>query len=266
VTDNLQYVVSRKIGYQAAHITTPVESLLCWNKKTDVRTVVTDARKLDLSYLPVRNNGQFNGVVNVDALERGDNNIIPLTNEWLVSHDTPILHLLSLFALHPDRVFFVLESSEIRGLVTPADLNRVPSRATIYLLLALFESALVDIISREIGNDKSHLQDFLSLERIQKRQEIQETARRKDIDLPLIHYLELTDLAMIVGKSTLLRGIFGFESRTQAEKQLSFSKIRNAVAHPANMLINSRDDLTEINEKCNRLIQLIQDIFTRGKI
>ncbi|MCX9077341.1 MAG: hypothetical protein OIN84_05120, partial [Candidatus Methanoperedens sp.] len=207
----------------------------------------------------VKENGLLNGVMTVNSLQSGDRRIMPLTSDWLIAADTPILHLLELFAEDDTRNFFVLSSSKIMGMVSPADLNRIPARASVYLLVAHYETLLTELIRQEIGETEETLRRYLSERSIEKARNTRNQERDADLELPLIRYLNLFDLVEIIKKHDNLWQCLDFEKR-DAANILKFTTVRNAVAHLNNLLINTKDDIRKINADCGKMIEYSQKI------
>lgn len=244
--------MSREIGYSVREIATPVDALIAWtNDPLQREEALRKAKDANVTYLPVQQNGQVTGLVKrVDlAIEEE----FPLTAEWLIAADTPILHLIELFADKPDRVFLVLQSSRIYGLVAPADLNKVPARASIYLLTAQFEDALAKVVRAELNEDEAELESLLSERRVAKLRA--EQAQSGDLSLGLFYHLYLTDLFTIVSRHPKLLQQFGLRSRNHADTELNFANLRDRVSHLTGLLLTTRDDLKTINDMCNKVIQ-----------
>jgi hypothetical protein len=255
------HALNRETGYTVREIMTAGEDLLFWTEDESQRAeVIHRARLSGITYIPVKRNGIIIGVITCDALE-AQQSYEPLTTAWLIAADTPILRLIELFAEKSDRVFMVLQSSDIVGLVAPSDLNKIPARASVYLLLAHFEAALTGLVRRIVGEDEVAFTPYFTAERLGKLKKDQQDAKARDIDLPLLHYLYLFDLRTVVSKDERLYRRLGFPTRPdrsaaqEAEDAISFSAIRNPVSHLTNLLISSREDLAAVNDACERLIK-----------
>lgn len=212
------------------------------------------AKEDAVTYLPVKREGQISGLVRRDELSVSE--VIPLTADWLIAADTPILHLIELFAETSDRVYLVLQSSKIIGLVAPADLNKVPARASIYLLTAQFEAELAVLVRSTLQEDETLLEGLLSAENINKLRDEHTKAKASDLGLSLYYYLYLADLMTIVSKHEALRKRLGLRSRSHADTELDFAELRNRVSHLTGLLLTSRDELETINSACSKIIRL----------
>lgn len=249
--------LARTIGYTVREIATPIEDLRFWTDDRDAQTNVAAAqgdKQEAFTYLPVEQDGKITGLVRYAA--PGVSEFIPLSADWLIAADTPILHLIELFAEAPDRIYLVLQSSKIVGLVAPADLNKVPARASIYLLTAQFEAELAQLIRNTLHEDEAELEALLTADVLQKLRDEQTKTNVTDLGLNLFYYLYLADLMTIVAKHPELRAIFGFRSRSEADRALDFADLRNRVSHLTGLLITSRDELKVLNDACNKIIDL----------
>lgn len=247
--------INRQIGYAIAEIAVPESELLCWNQdETQRYQYIKAAETNKLTFLPVKSRDRIEGIIHIEKLRAGER-YDDLTQGWILDVNTPILELISLFDSIPDHVYLVSHSDSIVGLVAPADLNKLAARASVYLLVASFEMRLTDLIKRTIGEDEQAFSSILSSDRLAKIEQQRREARKDDLELGLIHYLFLEDLVTIVAKNEQLRTIFGFNSRGETEKQLSFKSVRNPVSHGNNLLIKSRRDLESVNDACQRLIE-----------
>ncbi len=246
--------INRRIGYTVEEITTPTEDLLCWDQSEltgEDRIRSAEAHKI--TFLPVTLDGEIVGITSIQSLKQGVS-YQSLTDDWFLDAEMPILELLERFANTPDRIYFVRKSSQLVGLVAPADLNKLAARASVYLLVASFEIELTETVRMRVGSDDEIVAKYLPPDRLKKLNEERQKTKKGDLELGLIHYLYLDDLITIVQKHDELRQAFGFESKTQAKEALSFKAVRNPVSHLNSLLIESRQDIQKVNDACHRLI------------
>jgi hypothetical protein len=255
-----RYGMSRQIGYNVMHIATPISELTCWEAGQPRDEIIAHAKRHNLTYIPARNGSRITGMITRKALEAGEAPI-SLTADWLVTTDTPILEVIELFAHQPEHVFLVLQSSRIVGLVAPADLNKIPARASVYLLVAHFEAELARLIRRVIPNDSDY-RPYFSADRWERLHAEKASAATKDINLDLLHHMYISDLVLIARKHDGIREMLGFNNSTQARKALRFKRLRDAVSHPTSPLLTARSELGKLNENCHDLIELNQRLAT----
>lgn len=256
-------VVDRSVGYPVRDIMT--DDPLCWDANEATRAdIIQQSGSMNLTYIPVKTSGRIDGIISRKDLEKG-NDPSPLTVDWLISDSTPILEVVSLFASRPDRVFLILESDAVTGLVAPADLNQIPARASFYLLVAHFEAELAAFVRSTLGTADATYQQYLSTGRFEKIGTRRAEDEARDLQLDITRYLDLTDFTMIVEKDPRLYTQLGFPFSIEAaqsksklhdeiQKKLSVGTVRNPVSHIANELITSRKEIARINEICDNLI------------
>ncbi|MBK9751370.1 MAG: hypothetical protein IPO91_32010 [Chloroflexi bacterium] len=254
-------IIDRSVGYSVREIVTPKDQLVYWSldEVETQKAAIEQAAQAKITYLPIKSNGKIVGIARregQDIIEQHS-----LMAEWLIAADTPILHLIALFAQNADRVFLVLQSSEIIGLVAPSDLNKIPARASIYLLTAQFEDLLANLIREKLEHEESNLQALLSPENFRKISDERSRANEEDVSLNLFHYLYFADLHTIAAKHSDCREHLGFKSRKQAQQAFDFmAELRNRVSHLTGLLITSRTDLASIDRACETMIHLCAKI------
>jgi len=241
-------------GYTVLDIATPLAQLTCWQRGQARETVVARAEAHNLTYLPVLDEGRVDGIISRAGLAAGAE-ALPLTADWLLATDTLLLELIQLFAQQPQRIFLVLQGSAIAGLVAPADLNKIPARASVYLLIAHFELELARLLRLALNGD-GDFRPFFTAGRWQKLQEDRQRQARGDVELELLQMMELGDMVDIARKDERLRGLLGFASNSQGRKAMDLQGIRNRISHPTRPLIEGREDLAGLNDACERLVDL----------
>ncbi len=237
--------------YTVLDIATPLEQLTCWRADEPRDAVVAAADAHNLSYVPVMNDNGVCGIISQVDLAAGAAPR-PLTADWLLATDTGVLELIGLFAQRPQRVFLVLQASAVVGLVTPADLNKIPARASVYLLVAHFEMELARLLRLVIDGEGDY-RPFFTAARWQKLQEDKRSRARGDVELDLLQMMELGDLVDIARKHDGVRRLLGFASNSQCRKAMDLQGIRNRISHPTRPLIERREDLADLNDACERL-------------
>jgi hypothetical protein len=168
---------------------TPREALLTCQKGSDFSTVCADAQRKGFDVVPVTENKRITGVLLTKAASSE-----PLTHEWLVSNDTGIVDLLNLFVESDRPGFLVFRRQEGVGLVTPADLNKLPARVCFYNLVAELELALVAFVSN-MQQFHPALSEEISLA-VEDRKRLLKSG---DADVEPAQLLCLSDFVNIIG-------------------------------------------------------------------
>ncbi len=65
--------------------------------------------------------------------------VVSLSEKWIIAHDTSIYQLVEDFAEQKTCCYLVAKENKIAGIVTPADLQKIPARAYFYALTAQLE-------------------------------------------------------------------------------------------------------------------------------
>lgn len=197
---------------------------------------------------------------------RETNSTEPLTDRWLISRDTPIPDLLELFVKSSRPGFLVLQRQDIVGLVTPADLNKLPARVYFYNLVGELELALARGIRQQFGRDAIAILNSLSDERRNELINTEEDLQSGNVDIDPVQLLNLSDLINIVVKQEDLRTRLSFDSRKQAEKVLnSLVKLRNNTMHLVRPLLKKiPDDLLKLHNQLQQ-IEIIIRVLMDGQ-
>ena len=267
------FSVDRSVGYPVRDIMTrPV----CWDYSEQSRqALVEECEANGYTFIPVSITNGIEGIITREALKRGDDPT-PLSVDWLVAANTPILEVISLFAQRPDHVFLVLESTRVTGIVAPADLNKIPARASLYLLVAHFELELAAFVRSVLGSEDDTYKKYFSEERFQRFCDRRSEATSRDIELDITHYFDLIDFETIIEREERLYGLLGFpfsdeaaQSKNKLRKEiysrLSVTVVRNPVSHASNLLVTSRDQVQKIDEICDNLIFFHRKITSSGQ-
>ena len=253
--------IDRTVGYTVKEIMTPTDKLRCWTGEEEKRdALIKEAIEKDYTYIPVKKEGSITGLITLSQLRKKSPNR-PITAKWLIAADTPILKLIQLFASrdHKKREnFLVLQESQIIGLVSPADLNQISSRGSVYLLVAHFEASLAMLIRHILKYDEKLYATAFPLHRsnyLNRAQKHQKQNSKEDIKLDLLHYVFLDDLIAIAANNGEIRELLQLPDLPTAARELDVISVRNAVSHTANIFIGSRENIDAINDTCERLIK-----------
>lgn len=119
---------------------------------------------------------------------------------------------------------FVLNGDGIRGIVTAADLQKIPIRIMIFGIISLLEMSLIEWISIRYPQDE--WKDLISPERLDKAWKLYEERKRVNQEISLVVCLQLCDKTTILLKSDEnIYSQIGFTSNGKAKDV--FKKIQN---------------------------------------
>lgn len=237
--------------FTAQDLMTPKDRLLV--QDLDQPTELSSLTTLPYDVIPVVKRDRIVGV-----LEKGVQEMQPLSDRWLISRDTGIPDLVNLFATTQQKAFLVLHRQDVIGLVSPADLNKLPARVFIYNLIGELELGLTHLIASQFGNRGDSLIELLSADRQEELREIRDELLSGNADVDLLQYLYLSDLINIIAKQPELRKSLGFSSRKSAENYLNgLNYLRNQTMHFVRPLLqNVPEDLDKLHQRIERVEEI----------
>lgn len=184
-------------------------------------------------FLPVRKSqhGPVIGLLRrADAFAQPDRMAVrdamePLTGDNLISADAPLLDFVYSADTHPCRL--VLDRSEIRGLVTLSDLQRLPVRTALFGLFIHLELLMTEVIRRKT-NGAGVPFDLLSHDRAEDVRERWAKMQSVGMDRDPFEPLAFADKKTIAKKIKL----FGLSGETiRKELQAIEQDLRDPLAH-----------------------------------
>jgi hypothetical protein len=232
-------------------IMTPRNQLLAWDGSAALDTLWQQAANLKIDTIPVTDHGQIIGI-----LRRGETETSPLTPDWLISRDTSIPHLLEVFAAKKQPCLFVFHRQEIIGIVTPADFNKLPARTYFYNLLAELEMLIASRAREHFGQTQDVI--LTLLDRQGELEALKTHMAESDLEIDIIHTLNLSDMVNVICKVDTMRERLGFPSRKQVEKQLNgLVHLRNDIMHPVRLILDDYQGIDKLNERVQRALALL---------
>lgn len=163
-----------------------------------------------------------------------------------ISENLTIEELINRFALKDDDApLFVFRGKSAVGLITAADLDKVPVKIYFFALISVLESLLISLIGMDYRNYKALLARPNAV-----------SARCKKCESELVgldeyNYLMTPEIFEIVSKSKI-KSIMGI---TEAEIE-ELKKFRNRVAH-GNYIIVSVDDVKKLKTRQEKITSYI---------
>ena len=242
-------------------IMTPRRDLLTGVRGADLAPVRAEARQRRFDLLPLTQEGRI-----VEVVRAAGGAPEPLTDRWLVAHDTPIPDLLQIFLASGRPGFFVFQRQEVGGLVTPADLNKLPVRVYLYFLIGEVELALTLLIRDQFAAQPEQALQMLSSKR-QRELEAQLAAlTEENIGVDPVQLLRLSDVINIVAKHEGLRSQLGFASRRAVEKALGgLNDLRNRTMHPVRpLLAHLPDDMERLQRYGQEAGEILRRLEAEG--
>ena len=151
-----------------------------------------------------------------------------LSEDHLIGADAGIIDFMTTADERQARL--VVSSSEVAGLVTLSDLQRLPVRAAIFTQLTSLEIAMAQRIEAEWPDNPAGWLNLLSRSKRRDVMKKVDRAKREDLFVSVIAFTLISDKATILREAKLVSG-------TGKQLELDFEEIvrlRNAVAHANN--------------------------------
>lgn len=220
-----------------------------------VRAATSRADDGRFDFLPVRDSasGSIVGLFRRSAMgstpDRSVREVMqPLSGDNLVGADTPLLDFVFSADTHPCRL--VLDRSEIRGVVTLSDLQRLPVRTALFGLFIHLELLVTEALRGVVGADQSPF-DWLSENRATYARSRWEESRAAGMDRDPLETLSFGDKKTLAKKAKLF-GIPG--ERINRELQDIEQYLRDPIAHGLTIAATEEQARTVV-----RVARLVRD-------
>ena len=184
----------------------------------------------DVAGVQILPDGPVVGYVERSALLSGKvgDHLRPLTSDDLISDGTPMPSLLRLLGTRARA--FVLVGSDVRGIVTQADMNKPPVRVYLFGLVSLLEMHLGFWIKDKFraGDWEQHVPK----PRLGAAKKLQSLRKERNQDADLFDCLQFCDKRDLVLLDDSLRAQLGLGEAGDAKLRLEHAEnLRNNLAH-----------------------------------
>ena len=226
-------------------------------KKSELVSHVLNANSDDFDFIPVMDDfghePRFVGLFPAAEVRKSCNDdglvasvYLPLAEEYLIGADASILDFVIQADTRPCKL--VVSGSQIVGLVTLSDLQRLPVRAALFALITGFEMTMADFIKAKLPDAQAWMA-MLKPRRIEKIQQEISMAQAKDAFVDTLLYAQFCD------KAEIMKCLKPIDMSDPAfERQLRhFEDLRNSLAH-ANQYAASPDQAKHV---CNLVRELL---------
>ncbi len=232
----------------------------CCAKEDDPLNILEIMKLKNYDIMPINEEGKVTSYVERELLEK-EKQIEPavrqITTDVIVSADTCVSEMVDLF--QRSRFFFVNKRNDLVGLVTYADLNKIPMRVLLFVLISQFEFLLLTLIKKFYR--KETWISKLALERQEKIKELYNEKRKHDTDISFEDCLNLGDMIELLECDSELRVFVGYASLSSCKKECGYLDIlRNNVMHPSNSLIKNYIGVKKLSSRIRRLHKSIERI------
>lgn len=204
----------------------------------------------------------------VGVLEKGSKEVQPLSSHWLVTRDTSIPDLLTLFVKTRRSAFLVYSRQEVIGLVSPADLNKLPARAYFYNLIGELEIGLARLIRQECESSPNLVVQSLTPKRQVEMEKTKADLAKGNAEVDLLEFLYLAELIGILEKKPELRQRLNLGSRNKAEKMFSgINDLRTQTMHLVRPLLTRiPQDLDTLQGRLLRIYEILDRLEQQANI
>jgi hypothetical protein len=233
-------------------IMTARSQFITWDGIAPLDILWERATQLKVDTIPVEQNEYI-----VAVLSRGSALPVPLTPEWLVSRDTAIPDVVRVFAEKSKPCLFVFYRQEVIGIVTPADLNKLPARTYFYNLLAELEMLIADRI-RHCYRDEEMILSLLRSDRVDNAKRRME---RHDLEIDIVNALELTDLLKLARNCPAILSALRISKNRFDDIFNPFDEFRNRVMHPSNLILNDQKGIEKLNNRVQNALNMLNELY-----
>jgi hypothetical protein len=179
-----------------------------------------------------------------------------ISENQLISGEEPIYRYL----LQRTCPLFVTGQNEVVGIVTPADLNKTPSKMLFYILISYFELLLIKSI-KDLNLTDNEMVECIGYNRWQQAIGRHERATRENYQLSPIDCLDTRDLINLACKKPSIRKRLNYQSESEARENLGqLVYLRNKVMHAGHFIIQNEKQLNERRVEYERIRKHIADL------
>ncbi len=197
---------------------------------------VLDQRDFDVAGVQLCQEGRVVGIVTKESLKAGvvKDHVRPITADLLVSDSTSLPAVLSV--LKERQHTFVLIGSDVRGIITRADLNKPPVRVYLFGLVSLLEMHLSFWITAEYRQES--WQRILKPNRLEAANKLLDDRRARNHEARLLDCVQFCDKRDLVVAVDDLREKLNLGSRKVARRMLTRAEnLRNVLSHSQQDLV-----------------------------
>jgi hypothetical protein len=215
-------------GITALAILEPVQSCPLDALAKDMSQVLAD-RDFDVAGVQEAPDGPVIGFVHRESLTGGHvrDHLQQLTADGLTSDSTALATLLKVFKNRPST--FVLIGSEVRGIVTRADLNKPPVRVYLFGLISLLEMHLSFWVRQRF---EENWHEMVPRARLARAKNLHKLRRARNEQVSLIDCLQFCDKSDLLLREMDMIESLGLGTTEEGKIHLKRAEdLRNRLAH-----------------------------------
>lgn len=216
------------------------EDLYCveWLDSAQKICLALADKEFDVAGVRKSNDGRVCGYIRRQDLTEGicGTHALKFDETILMSDSTPLIEALYLLSDQP--YWFVLSDTNIKSIVTRADLQKPPIRILIFGIITLLEMNLTDLIRKLYG--KTGWVRILSKSRRAAAAELLARRQRRQEEIDLLECTQFCDKRDLIKYSREACHVLAISSKTEVEKTMKLIEvIRDQVAHGQDLLSGS---------------------------
>lgn len=207
--------------------------LVCCANTDTIAELTANAKYSSFDYLPVRSDGRIVGLLPLETVRArstdpgltAEGAMNPLDQSVLITSSSSVLHFVEEAEASPCRL--VLRRTQIDGIVTISDLQKLAVRPALFLLVTHLELLMAAAIRARFGGENDD--EWLPLLGARQEQVESEWGRQKanGLEIDRIAATQFADKRQILVKLNLIPC-----SRSRAEREFGLIEdLRNGVAH-----------------------------------
>lgn len=226
------------------------------------REALLEAKQLGYDVIPLSDGKIITGYFTQRCVDEAQLGI-----DRLLSANTPIPELIDLFVSNCNKcrgtcsltdctcknTYFILSTQQVIGLVTTADLNKLPARIFLYNLVGEVELALAKLIERMVTLTDDEviriLREYQPRNLTYHANEL-EKARNSNVGVSILQQAYLSDLiAVIETHSDLFQTVCGSQKMISGQLQ-DLTNLRNTTMHPSRpILVSMPKDIQALHHR-----------------
>ncbi len=237
----------------------------------DVELSVDDAivylktRGFDVVGIKNRENLQL-GFVHINTLEGQKGKVVhyitKFEHQFLITEDTSLLASIRLIKKHNH--LFLLNKNQISGIVTRADLQKMPIRLLAFSMMSYLEMIFSAIIKTYI--DDNYLAKYINLNRYESAKRIFNERMKRNEAIDLISCIQLADQRDILAKNPRFLEKIGLSKKQFVREMKDMIDIRNEIAHSQKIETINDDSLLNALEFVEQILQKTEDFLREQKL
>jgi len=242
------------------------EALVSFDEDSDPALAKAYAEERGYDIVGVRRQDQLIGTVVVANLEGGKlkDALVPFEPIDVIDGQSSMLEVYR--RMKRRSFLLVSDSGSGWGIVTPGDLQKMPSRIWLFGIVSLVEMHAIRLL-KQSGPDPSQWEQIIGTKQFEKCQKSHERLKRLNLDLELVDSLQLADEFDLLRHDITRVTELGFSSASNLRSFVKdLSGLRNTLAHSRAMGRKQLDCLPDLMEKAEQFIRIAESIQLTGTV